>query len=166
MSIYDYCGTSNEGFERNENISTRHCMCQCKASYAVAHENAHIGAALMCSLQLDRHRHEPLPSLRVPASIDAISHPTQPHFHSQRWTLYDTVLGPHARARSSCVPLRTISFHPSPFPLPVLFLSSVLCSSLSGLLVRLHLVSMSSVVCFSTLQWLDLYISWSILVCE
>ena len=30
----------------------------CKVSYAVAHENAHMGAALMYSLHLDWHRHE------------------------------------------------------------------------------------------------------------
>ncbi len=42
--------------------------------YTVAHENAHIGTALTCSLQLDRHRHatNPLPSH---SHIDVIGDP-------------------------------------------------------------------------------------------
>src|SRR5260221_5825419 len=92
-------------------------LSRCKASYTVAHENAHIGTALTCSLQLDRHRHEPFaltwsPSLsRRDLTSDTIS---------LSFTAVDFVgLCPWA----SCL-------H-----------SLILCSTLPGLLVCLHLFS-------------------------
>ena len=43
----------------------------------------------------------PLSSL--PALVDAISHPTRPHFRSQQWISYASVFGPRACFHSSCV---------------------------------------------------------------
>src|SRR6267378_973327 len=84
----------------------------------------------------------PLSSL--PAFVDAISHPTRPHFRSQQWVSYDSVFGPRVYIRSSCVSSRA-HFPFNFLPLPVLLLPrTLLCSMLPGLLARLHLVSIFS----------------------
>ena len=107
---------------------------RCKLlSYAVAHETAHIGAALACSLHLDRHRHSFAScSLLIPASpasVDAISHPMQPHSSGFRIP-YDTVFGPRACIHSSLFPSRAVSLSIfSLFPCSPFTHRLVLCSS-------------------------------------
>jgi len=62
---------------------------------------------------------DPLSSL--PALVNAISHPTRPHFRLQQWISYDSVFGPRACFHSSCVLL--MRCFPFTFlPLPMLFL--------------------------------------------
>jgi len=110
----------------------------------------HIGAILAlvrfasCSLPTSPPLRRIATNTLLSASVDVISHSTQPRLRSQHWIPCGTVFGPHACFHSSCavLPSRTVSLSTLAlsfyFPLPI----DMSCVPRSpGLLVRLHLVS-------------------------
>ena len=95
----------------------------CKVSYAVAlreaRKCAHLAPPSRARSTVIGIATNPLSSL--PAFVDAISHPTRPHFRSQQWVSYDSAFGPRVYIRSSCVSSR-VHFPFNFLPLPMLLL--------------------------------------------
>ena len=81
--------------------------------------------------------------------------------HSVGFRTTPSSAGPRARIHSSCAPHAPFSFQHSSFPCTLLSSIDMSCAPRSpGLLVRLHFVSMFSVLPFRNLRVSDLYIAW------